>query len=210
MNRISFLLLIYDIVAINLSYFFALWLRFDCKFTEIPEKYLDPAMNIVPVYTLIMLAALASMRLYRSVWRYASIPELIRVFGASVIGAVTQIAGTLIFLQRMPISYYIIGWILMFAALAVSRFGYRAVRMVYREKKKKNHKGKNVMIIGAGEAGKELLDELLRSNRLNVRPKCFIDDDTNKHGKYINDVPIVGGRNEIMAAAQKYEIHKRC
>ena len=206
MNRISFLLLIYDIAAINLSYFFALWLRFDCKFTEIPEKYLDPAMKIVPIYTVIMLAALAFMRLYRSVWRYASIPELIRVFGASVIGAVTQIAGTLIFLQRMPISYYVIGWILMFAALAVSRFGYRAVRMVYREKKKKNHKGKNVMIIGAGEAGKELLDELLRSNRLNVQPKCFIDDDTNKNGKYINDVPIVGGRNEIMAAAQKYEI----
>ena len=206
MNRISFLLLIYDIAAINLSYFFALWLRFDCKFTEIPEKYLDPAMKIVPIYTIIMLAALASLRLYRSVWRYASIPELLRVFSASIIGALAQVLGTLLFLQRMPISYYIIGWILMFAALAVSRFGYRAARMVYREKKKKNHKGKNVMIIGAGEAGKELLDELLRSNRLNVQPKCFIDDDSGKHGKYISDVPIVGGRNEIMAAAQKYEI----
>ena len=206
MNRISFLLLIYDIAAINLSYFFALWLRFDCKFTEIPEKYLDPAMKIVPIYTIIMLAALASLRLYRSVWRYASIPELLRVFSASIIGALAQVLGTLLFLQRMPISYYIIGWILMFVALAVSRFGYRAARMVYREKKKKNHKGKNVMIIGAGEAGKELLDELLRSNRLNVQPKCFIDDDSGKHGKYISDVPIVGGRNEIMAAAQKYEI----
>lgn len=206
MNRISFLLLIYDIAAINLSYFFALWLRFDCKFTEIPEKYLDPAMKIVPIYTIIMLAALASLRLYRSVWRYASIPELLRVFSASIIGALAQVLGTLLFLQRMPISYYIIGWILMFAALAVSRFGYRAARMVYREKKKKNHKGKNVMIIGAGEAGKELLDELLRSNRLNVQPKCFIDDDSGKHGKYISDVPIVGGRNEIMVAAQKYEI----
>lgn len=206
MNRISFLLLIYDIAAINLSYFFALWLRFDCKFTEIPEKYLDPAMKIVPIYTIIMLAALASLRLYRSVWRYASIPELLRVFSASIIGALVQVLGTLLFLQRMPISYYIIGWILMFVALAVSRFGYRAARMVYREKKKKNHKGKNVMIIGAGEAGKELLDELLRSNRLNVQPKCFIDDDSGKHGKYISDVPIVGGRNEIMAAAQKYEI----
>ena len=62
------------------------------------------------------------------------------------------------------------------------------------------------MIIGAGEAGKELLDEMLRSNRLNVQPKCFIDDDSSKHGKYISDIPIVGGRNEIMAAAQKYEI----
>ena len=206
MNTISLLLLFYDIVAINLSYFFALWLRFDCKFLAIPESYLDPAAKIVPLYTVVTILAIASLRLYRSVWRYASVPELVRVFWASVIGAMTQIIGTLVFLRRMPISYYLIGWILMFSALAVSRFGYRAARMVYREKKKKNHKGKNIMIIGAGEAGKELLDELLRSTHLNVQPKCFIDDDTNKHGKYISDVPIVGGRNEIMVAAQKYEI----
>lgn len=206
MNTISLLLLFYDIFAINVSYLVALWLRFDCKFSTIPERYLDAAIKIAPMYTFIMLVTLASMRLYQSVWRYASVPELVRVFSASVIGAVTQIAGTLAFIRRMPISYYMIGWILMFAALTVSRFGYRAARMVYREKKKKNHKGKNVMIIGAGEAGKELLDELLRSNHLNVKPKCFIDDDSNKHGKYISDIPIVGGRNEIMVAAQKYEI----
>lgn len=206
MNTISLLLLFYDIIAINLSYFIALWLRFDCRFSQIPEKYLNPAIQIVPLYTFVMLVALASMRLYQSVWRYASVPELVRVFCASVIGAATQIVGTLLFLERMPISYYIIGWILMFAALTVSRFGYRAARMIYRENKKKNHKGKNVMIIGAGEAGKELLDEMLRSNRLNVQAKCFIDDDSAKHGKYISDIPIVGGRNEIMAAAQKYEI----
>ena len=206
MNTISLLLLFYDIFAINLSYFISLWLRFDCRFSQIPEKYLTPAIGIVPLYTFVMLVALASLRLYQSVWRYASIPELIRVFAASAIGAVTQIIGTLILFERMPISYYLMGWILMFAALTISRFGYRAARMIYREKKKKNHKGKNVMIIGAGEAGKELLDELLRSNRLNVQPKCFIDDDSSKHGKYISDIPIVGGRNEIMAAAQKYEI----
>ena len=206
MNTISLLLLLYDTIAINLAYFIALWLRFDCKFSVIPELYMEPAAKIVPLYTFVMLATLASMRLYRSVWRYASVPELIRVFLSSVIGALTQVLGTLIFLQRMPISYYVIGWILMFAALAVSRFGYRAARMIYREKKKKNHKGKNVMIIGAGEAGKELLDELLRSSHLNLKPKCFIDDDINKHGKYINDVQIIGGRNEIMMATQKYEI----
>ena len=206
MNTISLLLLFYDIIAINLAYFMALWLRFDCKFSVIPELYLEPAIKIAPLYTFVMVVTLASMRLYQSVWRYASVPELIRVFSASIIGAVTQIVGTLLFLRRMPISYYLIGWILMFAALAVSRFGYRAARMIYRENTKKNHKGKNVMIIGAGEAGKELLDELLRSNRLDVKPKCFIDDDTNKHGKYISDIPIVGGRNEIMAATQKYEI----
>ena len=206
MNVISFFLLFYDIAAINLAYFFALWLRFDCRFTEIPEHYIVSAAEIAPYYTVLMLIVLASLRLYRSVWRYASVPELVRVSIASVVGALIQIIGTLFFIKRMPISYYVIGWILMFAALAVSRFGYRMARMFYREKRKKSHKGKNVMIIGAGEAGKELLDELLRSNRLNVQPKCFIDDDINKQGKYISDVPIVGGRNEIMAAAQKYEI----
>ena len=115
MNIVSLLLLIYDIVAINLAYFVALWLRFDCQFSQIPEKYLEPAVQIVPVYTVVMVIALASLRLYRSVWRYASIPELVRVFGASLIGAGTQLAGTLCFLERMPISYYFIGWILMFS-----------------------------------------------------------------------------------------------
>ena len=203
---ISLLLIVYDIITINLAYLAALWLRFDCKYSSIPAKYLEPAFDIMPFYTLIMLAVLAVLRLYQSVWRYASVPELIRVFCASVIGGITQVIGTLLFLQRMPISYYLIGWMLMFAVLAVSRFGYRAVRVIYVENRKKGHKGKNVMIIGAGEAGKELLDEMLRSNQLHVQPKCFIDDDASKHGKYINDVPIVGGRNEIMTAAHKFEI----
>ena len=161
MNTISLLLLLYDIVTVNLAYFIALWLRFDCKFSAIPEHYMEPACQIAPIYTVVMLVALAVLRLYRSVWRYASVPELVRVFFASVIGATAQIVGTLLFLQRMPISYYVMGWILMFAAIAVSRFGYRMARMIYRENKKKNHKGKNVMIIGAGEAGKRL-----------IRPKC--------------------------------------
>ena len=206
MNTISFLLIVYDIFTINLSYLAALWLRFDCKYNTIPARYLDPAFEIMPFYTVVMLVTLASLRLYQSVWRYASVPELMRVLSASLIGAFTQILGTLLFLERMPISYYLIGWMIMFALLTVSRFGYRAVRIIHRENTRKKHKGKNVMIIGAGEAGKELLDEMLRSNHLNVQAKCFIDDDVSKHGKYIGDVPIVGSRNEIMTAAHKYEI----
>lgn len=206
MNTISLLLMVYDIITINLAYLIALWLRFDCRYNSIPDKYLEPAFAMMPVYTVVMLVILAMFRLYQSVWRYASVPELLRVFSASSIGGAVQILGTLLFLERMPISYYMIGWMLMFAALAVSRFGYRAIRVIYVEKRKKDHKGKNVMIIGAGEAGKELLDEMLRSNHLHVQPRCFIDDDSTKLGKYINDVPIVGSRNEIMTAASKYEI----
>ena len=205
-NTISLLLLIYDVLAVNLSYLIALWLRFDCHYSGIPAKYLEPAFGIMPIHTVIMVVTLLLMKLYQSVWRYASVAELMRVFITAFIGGSTQIINSLLFFERMPISYYLIGWMLMFVALVVSRFASRSVRIIYRENIKKRHRGKNVMIIGAGEAGKELLDEMARSNHLNVQARCFIDDDKTKHGKYISDVPIVGGRNEILVAAQKYEI----
>lgn len=208
MNTVSLMLVLYDMIAVNLAYLIALWLRFDCHYNSIPEKYLKPAFQIMPLHTVVMLGMLIAMKLYQSVWRYASLPELLRIFWASLAGGAVQILGTLLFLRRMPISYYFIGWMLMFCALAVSRFGYRAVHMIYREKSRGNHPGKNVMIIGAGEAGKQLLDEMLRSNRLNAQVKCFIDDDPAKQGKYISDIPIAGGRTEILATAHKYEINQ--
>lgn len=208
MNIVSMLLVLYDIIAVNLAYLIALWLRFDCKYNSIPPKYLDPAFKLMPVHTMIMLSVLAFLRLYQSIWRYASVPELVRILGASLVGAAGQVITSLLFFQRMPISYYFVGWMLMFGALAVSRFSYRALHMIYRGKRRNRHKGKNVMIIGAGEAGKQLLDEMLRSRHLDVQVRCIIDDDSSKQGKYINDIPIVGGRMDILAAAHKFEINQ--
>lgn len=208
MNTVSLLLVLYDIITVNLAYLIALWLRFDCQYSSIPERYLTPAFRMMPVHTFVMLIVLAFMRLYQSIWRYASLPELVRIFGASLIGAAEQIVVSLLFFRRMPISYYFVGWMLMLGALAVSRFSYRAMHIIYRGKRKNGHKGKNVMIIGAGEAGKQLLDEMLRSRHLNAQVCCIIDDDLSKQGKYINEVPIVGGRRDILAAAHKYEINQ--
>ena len=103
MNTVSILLLFYDIFAVNLTYLMALWLRFDCQYSSIPAKYLGPAFELIPLHTLVMLIALASMRLYQSVWRYASLPEMMRVFSASLISVGVQIVGTLVLFRRMPI-----------------------------------------------------------------------------------------------------------
>ena len=207
-NTISFLLVLYDIIVVNLSYLLALWLRFDCQYNSIPEKYLTPAFDVMPVHTVVMVLVMVLMKLYQSIWRYASLPELVRIFGASLIGAAEIVLVTLLFFVRMPISYYFIGWMIMFGALAVSRFGHRAMHMIYRGRTKAAQKGKRVMVIGAGDAGKQLLDEMRRSRHLNVQVKCIIDDDASKHGKYIMDIPIVGGRTDIMSAAHKYEINQ--
>ena len=205
-NAVNIILFVYDMIVVNLSYMIALWLRFDCQFNAIYDYYMDTVYQVIPVYTVIMMLVIAGLRLYQSVWRYASIPELLRVFGASTVSLLVQIITTLVAGQRMPISYYFIGWILLFGALTVSRFGYRMICMIYRGRKKSQRKAKNVMIIGAGSGGKELLNELQRSNHLNVQAKCFIDDDASKHGRYIGDIPVVGGREEIMSAAHHYEI----
>ncbi len=205
-NIVSIMLFVYDIIVINISYIFALWLRFDCQYSAIHEYYLETAYRVMPICTVLMLLIIASLRLYQSVWRYASLPELVRVFSASIFSSIIQVFTTIVMGQRMPISYYFIGCILFFGALSVSRFGYRMICMIYRGRKKNERKAKNVMIIGAGSGGKELLNELQRSNHLNVQAKCFIDDDVSKHGRYIGDVPVVGGREEIMTAAHHYEI----
>ena len=207
-NTVNFLLVLYDIIIVNLSYLLALWLRFDCHYNSIPEKYLTPAFGVMPIHTILMVAVLAGLRLYQSIWRYASLPELVRIFGASLIGAAEMIVVTLLFFVRMPISYYFIGWGLMFGALAASRFAHRALHIVYRGKTKAAQKGKHVMVIGAGDAGQQLLDEMQRSRHLNVNVKCIIDDDPAKQGKYIRDIPVVGGRNDILAAAHKYDVNQ--
>jgi len=208
MNTVSLLLMLYDIITVNMAYLIALWLRFDCHYDSIPEKYLLPAFRIMPIHTIVMLVVLALLHLYQSVWRYASLPELLRIFGASLFGASAQVIVTLLFFRRMPISYYFVGWMLMFGALAVSRFSYRAMYMIYRGRRKSGRERKNVMIIGAGEAGKQLLDEMLRSRHLDAQVRCIIDDDPSKQGKYINDIPIVGGKMDILAAAHKFDIHQ--
>lgn len=205
-NAVTILLMIYDIIVINLSYIIALWLRFDCQYRAIHDYYLESAFRVMPICTIVMLGIIVGLKLYQSVWRYASLPELLRVVGASFASVLLQIISTLVFGKRMPVSYYLIGWILFLGAMSVSRFGYRIVCMIYRGRKRQQRKAKNVMIIGAGEGGKDLLDELLRSKHLSVQAKCFIDDDKSKHGKYIGDVPVVGGREEIMSAAHRYEI----
>jgi hypothetical protein len=57
-NTISFMLVLYDMIVVNLSYLLALWLRFDCQYNSIPEKYLNPAFEVMPVHTIFMVVVM--------------------------------------------------------------------------------------------------------------------------------------------------------
>ena len=89
--KIAALLMIYDIAVINLAYGAALWLRFDLKFSMIPEEYLHAWTGTVPAYTVLSLVIFLLLKLYRSVWRFVSYNEMLRVAAATLLTAVAQI-----------------------------------------------------------------------------------------------------------------------
>lgn len=202
---IAFYLLAYDIIAINFSYFLGLWLRFDFHFSRIPEEYLSAFLKFAPLYTVFSVIVFYALRLYKSIWRFASFSELNRIAATSVITALFQLVGITLFVKRMPISYYLVGAMVQFFLIVAVRFAYRYI-LLERSRRVKNDVTHHVMIIGAGAAGQVILKELLNSKEAVAKPCCIIDDNSNKWGRFIENVPIVGGRDDILASVEKYKI----
>ncbi len=202
----SVALAVYDVFAVTFSYFFALWLRFDCHYSEIPREYLQRWLRFAPIYAGLCLLVFFALRLYRSVWKYASFSELIRTMGGTVLtGAVHTVALPLLF-GRMPVSYFLVGAVSQFLLVLGVRFAYRFVLLLKGRQKVSG--GCRVMLIGAGAAGQMLLRDIYSSPELSDRVLCIIDDDESKRGRYIKGIPIVGGRDDILASCQKYAIEK--
>ena len=193
-----------DFLTIHLSYFLALWVRFDCVYGEIPAQYLQPCFRFITVYAVVAIALFWLFRMYRSMWRFASYGELIRTTAGSLTASLLHIIFISIFFGRMPLSYYLWGSMLQLILLLVPRFSFRL--FIFLRGRKSG--GAHVMIIGAGQAGQMLLRDLNTSDELNDKAVCFIDDNPNKWGRYIEGVPIVGGREDILTAVKKYYVNK--
>ena len=203
-------LVLYDLLAVSAAYFFALWFRFDCRFSEIPDEYLMSWVKFAPFYAVVCILVFSIFHLYQSIWKFASYIELKRIMWASAILAVVHTALITWIIKRMPISYYVIGAAIQFLLIALIRFSYRFV-LLERSKKAKlaaGAKPSRVMLIGAGSAGQMVLRDLKGISSLNESVCCIIDDDKQKQGRYLDGVPIVGGREDILFNVEKYNIDK--
>ncbi len=207
---IAFLVVIYDFVVVNGAYFFALWLRFDCAFSQIPKVYLISWMKFAPIYSVICFVVFYCLRLYQSMWRFASFNELKRVCIATAITCLLHIIGITALFARMPASYYFVGCGIQFTCVLGIRFAYRFV-ILERSKRKKlvrRATANRVMLIGAGSAGQMILRDIHKAEQVNDWVCCIIDDNNNKWGRYIDGVPIVGGREDILLNVEKFRIEK--
>lgn len=204
---IAAFLIIYDIIAVNLSYALALWLRFDCSFSRISQHYLTAWTKFTPIYTVFCLVVFAYLRMYKSIWRYASYNELVRATIAGAITTVIHIIGITVLFERMPISYYIFGALIQYVLVVGVRFSYRLV-LLLREVRTTGKGSGRVMLIGAGNAGQMIIRDFHRAPEINDKVCCIIDDNPNKWGRYMDGVPIVGGRDTILFNVEKYHIDK--
>lgn len=204
---VRLLLMVYDFAAVIVSFGIALWLRFDCKVTSVEPQYLTTYTKTIIIYALFCLVVFWFLRLYKSIWRFASYSELMRVILATVVTGVIYTGSLLVFNLHMPVSYYVIGITVQFIATLGIRFFYRFV-LLLRGRTNNEVQKKNVMIIGAGSAGQMLFRDIKYAKETNETVACFIDDNPNKWDRYIDDVPVFGSRDHILEAVDKFNIEK--
>ena len=204
---VRLLLMVYDFAAVIVSFGIALWLRFDCKVTSVEPQYLTTYTKTIIIYALFCLVVFWFLRLYKSIWRFASYSELMRVILATVVTGVIYTGSLLVFNLHMPVSYYVIGITVQFIATLGIRFFYRFV-LLLRGRTNNEVQKKNVMIIGAGSAGQMLFRDIKHARETNETVACFIDDNPNKWDRYIDDVPVFGSRDHILEAVDKFNIEK--
>ena len=205
------LIVLLDVITVASSYFIALWFRFDCKFSAIPLDFLNTYLRIILPWCVVCIIVFALFDLYNSIWHFVSTDEVIRV--GSAYGVLAVLGLILIHLGHitMPRSFYAIGFVLSLFLTTAIRFSYRlaaALRAQLSHMRKNEKTKNNVMIIGAGDAGRALVTEFNYSSYISDHVVCVIDDNPIKKGKRLCGIPIVGNRNDIPDAVKKYSINK--
>ena len=198
------LMAVYDMVCVALCYYLALWFRFDCRIADIPREYLTYYLQGIPIHIAVCVVVFYLMRLYRTMWEFASVTELLRVMVATAITGALHILVMSLLFGRMPISYYVFGIGLQYLMLLGVRFLYRIFLTQWkRNNQNRTVREKRIMIIGAGDAGEMILRDAQRNTKSRLNVCCIIDDDPNKWGRYIDGVAIVGGREDILVSVKK-------
>lgn len=204
------ILLILDMFAVVVASYGALYWRFDFSFNSQYLHYWEAATLLLPFDLVITVIVFWLLKLYKSVWRYASANELINITAACIVCFFLQIVLVAVLPIRMPRSYYPMYAFLLMILVCATRFSYRFIRLINSRKRtaSKDPEKKNTMVIGAGEAGNAIIKEIESSSYVNLRVLCIIDDDPGCHKKTLRGIPIVGDRSCIPDAVEAYHIEE--
>lgn len=193
-----------DIILINASILFAFFFRFGF---EVEMQYIEKYYMYFPQITILKLAVFAYFHLYKSLWKYASIDELLQLFnGVVVANALTVTYLYLLRVEGFPRSIILLMGIMDLFLIGSSRLSYRILRRFKNKYFISDHGKERVLIIGAGQAGTMLAKEFKSHAELNAVPVAFLDDDPLKQGNIISGVEVKGGINQLLDITEALEI----
>ncbi|MBT9792936.1 NAD-dependent epimerase/dehydratase family protein [Clostridium sp. MCC334] len=193
-----------DVLALCLASFLGLFVRFDLNISKIPPEYARAALEFLPYYILASLVIFFLARMYSTMWSVAGVREALHVVAACGLASLVQIAGMMLLQLSVPRSFFLVSFAALCAEELGIRLSYRVVLSLFGNHSKKA--AKRIMIVGAGTSGSVILKEMTTSSLVNGCVVCFVDDDKNKAGKFLNGVPVAGNRNDIPRLAEEYKI----
>ena len=204
------LIVLLDVLSTMVSFFLGLWFRYDFAFQDIRVDHINGYLTAIGPWCAITVFVFLCFRLYSSIWAFVSTSEVFRLVGAY---GVLIVLGLSIFHfdgQLMPRSSMVMGLLINFVCSVSIRFSYRMWRTAQKRFSHVTHASgvKNVMLIGAGDAGRALALEFSNSDFIRDHLSCVIDDNPVKLNKRLCGAPIVGNRYDIPEMVKQYKISK--
>ncbi len=195
-------IVLHDIAMVMIAWLGAYWLRFNLE--SVPEPYRSQAFRALPVILVVQAGAFWFFGLYRGVWRFASLPDLVRIGKAVLAGA--AISAMLLFaftrLEDVPRSIFPLYGILLGFVISGPRLVYRW----YKDQRLAIGTGSRVLIVGAGAGGEMLVRDLTRNLRKTYQPVGFADDDPKKLGTEIHGFRVFGPVSALPELVTKHAI----
>ena len=194
-----------DLILIILAYWSAYAVKFGALSGSTAWRLF---LRTLPVLVFVKMATFLVLGVYRGLWKYTSLDDLI-VFAKAVLASSILSVLVILFAFRFEgfsRTVFLIDGILMFMFLAGSRMAFRLFRQLLPVGNASN--GRRVLIYGAGDGGELLLRELLNNRTLQYSPVGFLDDDPAKDGKVIHGLKVFGGNGDLPAICRRNDVNE--
>ncbi|MCG7925675.1 MAG: polysaccharide biosynthesis protein [Candidatus Thiodiazotropha taylori] len=194
--------LAHDVLMVPIAWFLAFWFRYNLE--VVPVSFYQDALQALLYILPVQLAAFLLFGLYRGIWRFASLPDILRILKAVLVGTVVGVALLFVFTRAggVPRSVPVIHAILLVMLLSGPRLIYRLLKDRHLDLAP----GKRVLIVGSGKAGEMLARDILRNRRGDFRPVAFVDDKQRRQGREIHGLPVAGTSEDIPALCDELSI----
>ncbi|HEX6791621.1 MAG TPA: hypothetical protein VF247_09955 [Candidatus Krumholzibacteria bacterium] len=202
-ERRTLFLIAADVAAIVAAYLGAYFLRMNFQFTEAEGR---AVLRALPIVVVVRSACFFKYGLYRSMWRYTGVADVVRVIKAVTAGSAVILAAVVLLYRfiAFPRTLFLIEFFLLITLVLAARFSTRLFHEIGREPE--SGTARRYGVIGAGDTGERVMREIRAGGPLRT-VACFIDDDPRRIGLAVHGVPVDGPGSKLAEIARRRGLH---